>query len=78
MADVLTYMKGLRPKNRIGAAFGSYGWSGEAVKHLNAAMEEMKMEMIDAGVKIKNVPSHETLKNCVELGKKIGKAIQSG
>lgn len=76
MADILTYMKGLRPKNKIGAAFGSYGWSGEAVKHLNAAMEAMKFEIIDSGVKIKNVPSHETLKDCVELGKKVGKAIK--
>ena len=31
MADMLTYMKGLKPVNRIGAVFGSYGWSGEAV-----------------------------------------------
>ncbi len=77
MADVLTYMKGLRPKDRIGAAFGSYGWSGEAVKHINAVLEEMKIELIDGGVKIKNVPSHDTLKACVELGKKIGEAMLS-
>jgi len=32
MADLLSYMKGLKPRNKIGAAFGSYGWSGEAVK----------------------------------------------
>jgi flavorubredoxin len=28
LADFLTYMKGLKPKGKIGAAFGSYGWSG--------------------------------------------------
>lgn len=32
LADILTYIKGLRPVGRIGAAFGSYGWSGEAVR----------------------------------------------
>ncbi|MCK5487260.1 MAG: flavodoxin domain-containing protein, partial [Desulfobacterales bacterium] len=32
LADFLSYMKGLKPLNKIGAAFGSYGWSGEAVK----------------------------------------------
>ena len=32
MADVMTYLKGLKPANLIGAAFGSYGWSGESVK----------------------------------------------
>ena len=33
IADVLTYMTGLRPLNRVGAAFGSYGWSGESPKN---------------------------------------------
>ncbi|MHC4200556.1 MAG: flavodoxin domain-containing protein, partial [Planctomycetota bacterium] len=29
VADCLTYLKGLKPKHLVGAAFGSYGWSGE-------------------------------------------------
>ena len=76
MADILTYMKGLRPKDKIGAAFGSFGWSGEAVKHLNQYMEEMGFNILGEGVKIKNVPAHDTLKNCVELGRTIAKAIK--
>ena len=32
VSDFLTYMKGLKPQNKIAAAFGSYGWSGESVK----------------------------------------------
>jgi len=36
MAGFLMYMRGLRPTNKIGAAFGSYGWSGEGVKLMNA------------------------------------------
>lgn len=76
MADVLTYMKGLRPKGKIAAAFGSFGWSGEAVKHLNGYLEEMGLEQLDPGVKIKNVPNHDALKGCVELGKKIAQAMK--
>ena len=34
MADILTYVKGLRPKNKIGFAFGSFGWSGEGHKYI--------------------------------------------
>lgn len=75
VADILTYMKGLKPVNRIGAAFGSYGWSGEALKQINQALEEMKVEIVDEGIRIKYVPNHETLGPCVELGKKIGAAI---
>ena len=47
LSDFLTYMKGLKPLNKIGAAFGSYGWSGEAVKMLNKELEAMKFEIID-------------------------------
>ncbi len=76
MADILTYLKGLRPKDKIGAAFGSYGWSGEAVKHINGYLEEMHIALVDPGFKVKNVPSHEPLRDCVELGRKIGQAIK--
>ena len=41
MADMLNYLGGLRPTGKIGAAFGSYGWSGEAVKQISSAMEAM-------------------------------------
>jgi len=76
MADVLTYLKGLRPKNKVGAAFGSFGWSGEAVKHITGFMEEMGIELVDPGIKIKNVPTHEDLQQCFELGVKVGRAIK--
>jgi flavorubredoxin len=75
VADILCYMKGLRPLNRIGAAFGSYGWSGEAVKLLTQAMEEMKIEILDPGLRVKFTPNAEDLKRCEELGQKIGKAV---
>ena len=44
VSDFLTYMKGLKPKNKIGAAFGSYGWSGEAVKLIPNELEAMKLK----------------------------------
>lgn len=76
MADMLSYMKGLRPSNKIGASFGSYGWSGEAVKLINHAMEEMKIKVIDPGIKVNYVPTHDDLRQCVELGRRIGRAIK--
>ncbi len=75
VSDFLTYMKGLKPINKIGAAFGSYGWSGEAVKMINSALEDMKFDIIDPGVRLQYVPGKEGLNACFELGKKIGKAI---
>ncbi len=75
VSDFLIYMKGLKPLNKIGAAFGSYGWSGEAVKLINEELEAMKFDVIDPGIKIQYVPEKEGLEDCFELGQKIGKAI---
>jgi len=75
VSDVLTYMKGLRPKNKIGAAFGSYGWSGESVKIIHDELEAMKFDMIDAGLKVQYVPDKESLSACREYGRKIGQAV---
>jgi len=76
MAGFLMYMRGLRPTNKIGAAFGSFGWSGESVKLLNKAMEEMKFELVDEGVRIKYVPEEADLPARVELGQKVGQALK--
>ncbi|MHB9036914.1 MAG: FprA family A-type flavoprotein [Armatimonadota bacterium] len=78
MADVLSYMKGLRPANKIGAAFGSYGWGGESVKLLNGAMEEMKFEIIDPGVRVNYVPTEADLAQCAELGRKVAASVKGG
>lgn len=75
IADMLCYVKGLRPVGRIGAAFGSYGWSGEAVKLITQALEEMKFEVLDPGLRVKFAPTHDDLKRCRELGQKIGRAV---
>ncbi len=73
--DLLVYMKGLRPKNKIGAAFGSYGWSGESVSHIYKALEEMKFDMIEPGLKIQYVPDEKALDECRDFGRKIGQAL---
>ena len=75
MAGFLMYMRGLRPTNKIGAAFGSYGWSGEAVKLMNQAMTEMKFTICHPGLKVQYVPEHDSLKECVELGHTVGDTL---
>ncbi|MFH1977492.1 MAG: flavodoxin domain-containing protein [Pseudomonadota bacterium] len=75
VSDFLTYMKGLKPKNKIGAAFGSYGWSGESVNLIKNELESMNIEIIDPGLKVQYVPDNQSIEACIELGKKIGKAI---
>ncbi len=76
MADMICYMKGLRPANKIGAAFGSYGWSGEAVRLLNTALEEMKVNVAHSGVSLQFVPKHEGLRQCSDMGRETGEHHQ--
>ena len=75
LADFLTYMKGLKPLNKIGAAFGSYGWSGEAVKQIETELTAMKFKMVEPGLRIQYVPDNNNLEACYEFGRKIGKAV---
>ncbi len=77
--DLLVYMKGLKPRNKIAAAFGSYGWSGEAVKQIRDELEAMKLELIeDPGLKIQYVPDADGLDACVAFGRRIGRVVKNG
>ncbi len=70
VADFLCYLKGLKPKNKVAAAFGSYGWSGEAVKEITRALEDMKLEVLE-GVRHQYVPDHQVLGRCRRLGQEL-------
>ena len=76
VADVLSYLKGLKRRNLIGAAFGSYGWSGDAVKQVNQILEDMKVKLIHPGINVKYVPKEPELEQCADLGRQIGKALK--
>ncbi|MBW2107730.1 MAG: flavodoxin domain-containing protein [Deltaproteobacteria bacterium] len=75
VSDFLTYMKGLKPKNKVGAAFGSYGWSGEAVKLINRELEAMRFSLVDPGLRVQYVPTEQSLQACHDLGDKIARAL---
>jgi len=63
VAAFLYYLKGLSPKNRIGLAFGSYGWGGQSidiVHHLLGDEKECGFEMIEP-IRTQYIPDEETL-----------------
>lgn len=76
VADVLTYLKGLKPRNLIGAAFGSYGWSGEAVKHIQEVLREMKVELVGEGINVRYVPDEDALAECFSLGALVAEKLK--
>lgn len=74
VAAFLHYIKGLKPRNKIGASFGSYGWSGEAVKLMNNALDDLKIARINDGLRIHFVPDEEQLGKCIAFGHEIAEA----
>ena len=75
VADVLYYLKGLKPKGLVGAGFGSFGWSGESVKQIEEILKEMKVDIVEEGLKVQYIPDEGDLEKCRELGKKVADAI---
>lgn len=76
VAAQLTYMKGLRPLNRVGGAFGSYGWSGEAPKYLQEQLAAMNMDMPADPVKCNWAPDKDVFRACHELGKTVAETLK--
>ena len=75
MADVLCYVRGLRPQNKLGFAFGSYGWSGEGAKHIAAELEAMGMEQIVEPLQVKFMPTPEELDKARAAGVALADAL---
>ena len=75
MADVLCYVKGLRPKNKLGFAFGSYGWSGEGAKQIAAELEAMGVEQPVAPIQSKYMPTTEDLDAVRQAGVALADAL---
>jgi flavorubredoxin len=64
-------------KGKIGAAFGSYGWSGESVQIMGDTMKHIfGMEVMEPGLKIQRRPSESSLGQGKEFGKKIAEKIK--
>jgi len=75
MGAFLTYIKGLRPRKKIGLAFGSFGWGGQAVGEIEKVMDELGWEKPHKGINLKFIPDPEELEEVKAKGKEIGEFI---
>ena len=57
--------------DKVGAAFGSYGWSGEAPVMIAEQMRKLGMDVIDPVLRIQYIPTEKDLEECKRLGKDI-------
>lgn len=75
-AAILEMIKGLGFKGKKGAAFGSYGWSGESVKIINEELNEAGFEIVNEGIKELWNPDEMGLSRCREFGINVLEKIQ--
>jgi flavorubredoxin len=76
LAPIFSEWKGLRMKNKIGAAFGSYGWSGESVKLVEAQLKECGVTVAHPGILAKWQPKPEELEACRALGRAVAATLK--
>lgn len=75
MGGLLEMVKGLKFKNKKAAAFGSYGWSGEAVKQLTTALADCGFAIVDEGQRLLWVPDEAGLADCRAYGARFARAL---
>ena len=76
VAHLLSYLKGLHPLKKKGVAFGSYGWSGEAIKAVEAEMKAMGIQILEPGLEGRSTClGMRNCKQCMDLGERIAGSV---
>ena len=71
-------VKGISLKGKVGAVFGSYGWSGEAPKLLLEIMKyKFEMQIAESPLLAKYVPDQNMLNACKALGVKVSESLMN-
>jgi len=76
MGEFLTYLKGLKPKERIGFVFGSYGWGGQAVGEIENILKQLKWDMPEKSLNLNYVPDKKELDYVKKIGNNLGNFLK--
>lgn len=75
LSPILDEIRGLKPANRIGFAFGSHGWRNYAVPHLEEVLRDAGIEIALPGYAVQWSPSPAELEKCRQFGEQLGEQI---
>jgi flavorubredoxin len=75
LAALLEEIRGLSFKGKKAAAFGCYGWSGEAVKLLNDCLRQAGFTVVDEGIRTLWNPTAEARRQCFEHGRRLAASL---
>lgn len=73
--NVLVNMNPLKAKGKVGAAFGSYGWSGEALNMMEDMLKSRKMNVVQPGIRFKFSPTEEDMSKVDEFASRIAETV---
>ena len=68
----------LNVKGKPASVFGSYGWSGEAIKTVQDILTSMRLKVSPDPVRVRMSPSEADLAACVEFGRKFAEVVEAG
>lgn len=72
----LTYLAGLRPRNKLWASFGSFGWGGGGVRAVNDKLKSAGYESMES-LEVNFIPDEQDLAKCYALGQKIASLVRA-
>ncbi|MCX7192637.1 MAG: FprA family A-type flavoprotein [Proteobacteria bacterium] len=73
--DLLSSLAVIKVRDKLGAAFGSYGWSGEAVNMIEDRLRGLKLRVPVKGVRARLIPTESELAGCCELGRQLAQHL---
>ena len=76
VAALLEEMKGLKFRMKKAGAFGSYGWSGEAVKNLSDRLADCGFAVVDQGLRLTWAPDEDGKQLCRTYGAQFAERVR--
>ncbi len=73
--DLLSSLTVVDLRGKLGAAFGSYGWSGEAVPMIEDRLKRLRLRVPETGMRVKLIPTDEELRQCTAFGLKLAQHL---
>jgi len=73
----LTYICGLKPKRKVWAFFGSYGWGKGAVRQMMETVQKANFEVYERTIEVQFVPTEKEFEECFNFGKDIAQKVKS-
>jgi flavorubredoxin len=71
----LSLISSVTPKARLAAVFGSYGWSGEAVKMVEQRLEGLKYKFAAGSISFRFTPTADNLEACRQFAEQVAGAV---